>query len=53
MRVDNPAAQALYRELGFETIVGAQAVLQAGGVDAMSMKLVVPIADDAAACVDQ
>ena len=41
VRVDNEAAQALYRELGFET-VSVRKRYYKGGIDALTMKLVVP-----------
>lgn len=41
VRVDNEAAQALYRELGFET-VSVRKRYYKGGVDALSMRLNVP-----------
>jgi ribosomal-protein-alanine acetyltransferase len=43
VRVDNEAAQALYRELGFET-VSVRKRYYKGGIDALTMKLVVPSA---------
>ncbi|CAN5361266.1 N/A [soil metagenome] len=43
VRVDNEAAQALYTELGFET-VSVRKRYYRGGVDALSMRLVVPVA---------
>ena len=41
VRVDNEGAQALYRELGFET-VSVRKRYYKGGIDALTMKLVVP-----------
>ena len=41
VRVDNEAAQALYRELGFETLSVRKRYYK-GGIDALTMKLVVP-----------
>jgi len=41
VRHDNPGAQALYAELGFE-VVGVRKRYYRGGVDALTMKLVVP-----------
>jgi ribosomal-protein-alanine acetyltransferase len=41
VRADNGGAQALYRELGFET-VGVRKRYYRGGIDALTMKLVVP-----------
>jgi ribosomal-protein-alanine acetyltransferase len=40
VRVDNEAAQALYREFGFET-VSVRKRYYKGGIDALSMKLIV------------
>ncbi|MEO8262443.1 MAG: ribosomal protein S18-alanine N-acetyltransferase [Pseudolysinimonas sp.] len=40
VRVDNESAQALYRELGFET-VSVRKRYYKGGIDALTMKLVV------------
>ena len=41
VRHDNDGAQALYTELGFET-VGVRKRYYRGGVDALSMRLIVP-----------
>jgi ribosomal-protein-alanine acetyltransferase len=41
VRHDNEAAQALYAELGFE-VVGVRKRYYKGGVDALTMKLVMP-----------
>ena len=41
VRHDNEAAQALYAELGFETI-GVRKRYYKGGVDALSMRLMIP-----------
>lgn len=43
VRVDNEPAQALYRELGFEPL-SIRAGYYGNGVDALTMKLVVPAA---------
>lgn len=41
VRVDNEPAQALYRELGFETVAVRKRYYK-GGIDALSMRLRVP-----------
>lgn len=41
VRVDNEPAQTLYRELGFE-VISVRKGYYRGGVDALTMKLVVP-----------
>jgi ribosomal-protein-alanine acetyltransferase len=43
VRIDNEPAQALYRELGFE-VLSLRKGYYKGGVDALTMKLVVPAA---------
>jgi ribosomal-protein-alanine acetyltransferase len=43
VRIDNEPAQALYRELGFE-VLSVRKGYYKGGVDALTMKLVVPAA---------
>jgi ribosomal protein S18 acetylase RimI-like enzyme len=43
VRIDNEGAQALYRELGFETLSVRKGYYK-GGIDALTMKLVVPAA---------
>lgn len=42
VRVDNEAAQALYAELGFETVSVRKGYYR-GGIDALSMRLIVPV----------
>ncbi|MDN4597406.1 ribosomal protein S18-alanine N-acetyltransferase [Leifsonia virtsii] len=42
VRADNPGAQALYRELGFEEIGVRPRYYQPDGVDAIVMRLAVP-----------
>ena len=42
VRADNPGAQALYRELGFDEIGVRPQYYQPDGVDAIVMRLVVP-----------
>lgn len=42
VRADNPGAQALYRELGFEEIGVRPRYYQPDGVDAIVMRLTVP-----------
>jgi len=42
VRADNPGAQALYAELGFEQIAVRPAYYQPDGVDALIMRLTVP-----------
>jgi ribosomal-protein-alanine acetyltransferase len=43
VRIDNEGAQALYRELGFEPLSVRKGYYK-GGIDALTMKLVVPAA---------